>query len=83
MLILQDGMMTFLASVGLASLRAQCDIGSEFKAPGSELGTLTQKASSDLGLSTTVKVGVGIIDAHAGGIGCVGRRNTRWKGDSR
>ena len=62
----------FLASVGLKDLRAQCDIGSEFKAPGSELGTLTQQASSDLGLSTSVKVGVGIIDAHAGGIGCVG-----------
>jgi FGGY-family pentulose kinase len=62
----------FLESVGLKNLRAQCDIGGEFKAPGSELGTLTSNAASDLGLSTSVKVGVGIIDAHAGGIGCVG-----------
>ncbi len=38
-------------------------------APGNLVGNLTQARAKQLGLSTDTKVGVGIIDAHAGAIG--------------
>jgi len=62
----------FLESVGLQTLRETCDVGEAFGAPGQLLGPLTERAAADLGLASSVKVGVGAIDAHAGGLGCVG-----------
>src|SRR5687767_3607687 len=39
---------------------------------GQDLGTLTRAAADQLGLSTACRVGVGLIDAHAGALGVIG-----------
>jgi D-ribulokinase len=44
----------------------------DVRAMGTPLGNLTPQAAADLGLSTSCSVGVGIIDAHAGGLGVLG-----------
>ena len=38
------------------------------------MGNLSQKAAKELGLTTNVKIGSGIIDAYAGWIGSVGAK---------
>ncbi|MFV0333250.1 MAG: FGGY-family carbohydrate kinase [Tropicimonas sp.] len=48
-------------------------IGSEIVDPGTPLAAgLTAEAAADLGLAPGTKVGAGLIDAHAGGVGTVG-----------
>jgi FGGY-family pentulose kinase len=39
---------------------------------GKELGPLTQSAARQMGLTTACRVGVGLIDAHAGALGVLG-----------
>ena len=66
---------SFFRQIGLGDLADQdfARIGTEIVAPGQALGGgLTAAAASELGLNEGMPVGVGLIDAHAGGIGSVG-----------
>lgn len=60
----------FLETIGLGDKEHL--FGWTFLAPGAEIGPLTREAAEELGLETTTIVAAGAIDAHAGGIGCVG-----------
>ncbi|MGC4086930.1 MAG: FGGY family pentulose kinase [Polyangiaceae bacterium] len=64
----------FLEQIGLGELAkdGHARIGSEVRPMGELLGGLTAQAASELGLVAGTPVGVGIIDAHAGGLGLLG-----------
>ena len=47
-------------------------IGETVQPMGTPLGFLSARAAAELGLTTGCRVGQGIIDAHAGGLGVVG-----------
>ena len=47
-------------------------IGTDIQPGGASIGGLTAEAAADLGLAPGTAVAVGLIDAHAGGIGTVG-----------
>ena len=62
----------FFESLGLQDLAANgfARIGAEVADPGSPLGDgLTREAAAAMGLPAGVKVGAGLIDAHAGAVG--------------
>jgi len=64
----------YFQRIGLAELldNDARRIGSRVRPLGERVGSLTQQAARDLGLNAGTAVGVGIIDAHAGGIGLLG-----------
>jgi len=62
----------FLAQIGLADLQQKLGLPSAAQPIGAKAGTLTANAATQLGLSQDCIVGVGAIDAHAGGIGVLG-----------
>jgi FGGY-family pentulose kinase len=62
----------FFDGLGLRDLAADgfARIGAEVVEPGTPLGRgLTLEAAADMGLPAGVKVGAGLIDAHAGAVG--------------
>ncbi|MEM1431694.1 MAG: FGGY-family carbohydrate kinase [Pseudomonadota bacterium] len=59
----------FLAEVGLDDLLSRAALPRHARPVGAPVGTLTPKAAAELGLSTQCKVGMGLIDAHAGALG--------------
>jgi FGGY-family pentulose kinase len=63
---------SFFKKVGLEELLDDNKIGTEVWPMGTCIGNLTEEAAMQLGLTTQTKVAVGIIDAHAGGIGVMG-----------
>jgi FGGY-family pentulose kinase len=63
---------TFFEMIGLGDLFGEGKVPKRVYPVGSFAGTLTKKNARELGLRPGVKVGVGIIDAHAGGIGLFG-----------
>ena len=66
---------SYFESIGLEDLLFDNarSIGSEILPMGMSLGDgLTPRAAQDLGLEVGIKVGISIIDAHAGGIGVLG-----------
>lgn len=63
---------SFFKEINLEDLFAGGRAGEKFHSIGTKAGSLTAKAASDLGLCEGTSVGVGIIDAHAGGIGSIG-----------
>ena len=66
----------FLRQVGLEDLLRKAALPARATAIGSDVGTLSEIAAAELGLSTTCKVGMGLIDAHAGALGTSGLADT-------
>ncbi len=62
----------FLDAIGLEDLVDGAKIGNDIRPMGSFLGGLTPIAAQELGLTTACAIAVGIIDAHAGGLGLLG-----------
>jgi FGGY-family pentulose kinase len=62
----------FLRKVGLADLKRRARLPNRARPIGYRIGTLSEPAATDLGLSTDCFVGVGMIDAHAGALGALG-----------
>ncbi len=69
---------TFFDRIGLDELFRGEKVTSDIRPMGTNLGSLTESAAQDLGLTTDCAVGVGIIDAHAGGLGLLG---AVWEGN--
>jgi len=63
---------TFFEQIGLRDLFDGGKVPKSAHPPGSFAGRLTDRSAMELGLKPGVRVGVGIIDAHAGGIGLLG-----------
>ena len=59
--------------IDLEDLTDDDRIGKQIAELGSSAGTLTENSASQLGLTTNTTVAVGIIDAHAGGLGLLGK----------
>lgn len=64
----------FFRKVGLEDLASDAHgrIGDTIRPMGERLGGLSERAARELGLVANTAVGVGIIDAHAGGLGLLG-----------
>ncbi|MFA5858502.1 MAG: FGGY-family carbohydrate kinase [Elusimicrobiota bacterium] len=62
---------SFFKQVGLYDLLKHNKIGMDIRPMGEFIGNLTLMSAKELGLMTTTKVAVGIIDAHAGGVGTI------------
>lgn len=62
----------FFEQIGIPDLFEQERVPFIAYPMGTNAGGLTKKASEELGLPQRTPVGVGIIDAHAGGIGSLG-----------
>ncbi len=65
---------SFFRQIDLADLFEQDRPGTVVAPVGSQAGLLTAAAADDLGLAAGTPVAVGVIDAHAGGIGSLGMR---------
>jgi FGGY-family pentulose kinase len=64
--------MSFFREIGLDDLFRNARIGETVRPMGMRAGGLNEVAAKDLGLPPGIAVGVGIIDAHAGGLGVLG-----------
>lgn len=62
----------YLQAVGIEDAFDGVKIANDVRPMGASLGNLSPEAASALGLTTRCAVGVGIIDAHAGGLGLMG-----------
>ncbi len=63
---------TFYQRIGLEDLLDGSKVSEHVRSMGTFAGYLTEQAAADLRLTTETAVSVGIIDAHAGGIGVLG-----------
>jgi FGGY-family pentulose kinase len=62
----------FFAEMGIPDMVERGQLPPVASAIGQDLGGLTQKAAGELGLTPVCRVGVGLIDAHAGALGVLG-----------
>jgi len=62
----------FFERIGLSDLFENYKVPEKAHPVGSLAGRLTERSAGELGLPRDIAVGVGIIDAHAGGIGVLG-----------
>ncbi|TKT82700.1 FGGY-family carbohydrate kinase [Aquamicrobium sp. LC103] len=62
----------FLAAMGVPDMIERGDLPERASPVGSDLGALTPQAAEELGLSTSCRVGAGLIDAYAGALGVLG-----------
>jgi D-ribulokinase len=70
---------SYFRQIGLGALADEgfARIGTNVVDPGTALGSgLTATAAADLGLKAGTPVGAALIDAHAGGVGSIGARDT-------
>lgn len=67
----------FLAKIGLADLPQRASLAKRAMPIAAPAGALTAHAARELGLTTACQVGVGLIDAHAGGLGLLGAVDAR------
>ena len=65
---------SFFKEIDLEDLFLNNRVGEAVRPMATFAGNLTAKAAEELGLSTETAVGIGIIDAHSGGIGSLGMR---------
>lgn len=63
---------SFFKEIDLDDLFLDNRVGEAIRPIGTKAGELTAKAAGELGLTENTAVGIGIIDAHAGGIGSLG-----------
>lgn len=68
----------YLSAIGLGDLLDGGRVGEDIRPMGEPVGPLTPEAAKHLGLTTSAIVGVGIIDAHAGGLGVLGAETGDW-----
>jgi FGGY-family pentulose kinase len=62
----------FFEKVGIPDMLARGRLPARASAVGSDLGPLVPAAAGALGLTTTCRVGAGLIDAYAGALGVLG-----------
>ncbi len=62
----------FLMQMGIGDMLERGALPDAASPIGSDLGPLTAEAAAALGLTTGCRVGVGLIDAHAGALGTLG-----------
>ncbi|WP_088342694.1 MULTISPECIES: FGGY-family carbohydrate kinase [Rhodomicrobium] len=62
----------FFASVGIPDMVERGRLPERPSPIGQDLGPLTPRAADELGLTVHARVGVGLIDAHAGALGVLG-----------
>jgi FGGY-family pentulose kinase len=67
----------FFAARGVPDLVARGSLPERASPIGTDLGPLTPAAAAALGLTTGCRVGVGLIDAHAGALGVLGATAAR------
>ena len=72
----------FFERIGLSDLFENEKVPAVAHPVGYAAGRLTEESARHLGLSPATAVGVGIIDAHAGGIGVLGRCARKASKDS-
>ena len=64
------------SAIGLDDLLRDKKVGNDFEPVGKSAGTLSKSSALALGLTVEAHVSVGIIDAHAGAIGVLGRASS-------
>ena len=62
----------FLSQVGLTDLFERTGVPHIASDVGADLGPLTPQAAAELGLTTSCRVGAGVVDAYAGAIAALG-----------
>jgi FGGY-family pentulose kinase len=62
----------FFSQVGLEDIFERTSIPLEATPVGADLGPLTQKAATELGLTTNCRVGAGVVDAYSGALATLG-----------
>jgi FGGY-family pentulose kinase len=62
----------FFERVGLQDIVERTSIPPQATPVGADLGPLTQKAASELGLTTRCRVGAGVVDAYSGALATLG-----------
>jgi FGGY-family pentulose kinase len=62
----------FFETVGIADILARGSLPDKASPIGKDISRLTDEAAKQLGLTTGCRVGVGLIDAHAGALGVLG-----------
>lgn len=62
----------FFETVGIADMLVRGNLPDSASPIGKDIGVLSVEAAEQLGLTTACRVGIGLIDAHAGALGVIG-----------